>query len=68
MGRVGRDACSAHEIGDPLANGHRGDVGVGAHAVGHDGCIGDAQVFEAVYPAMLIDDGHRIARRSHLTG
>ena len=58
MGRVGRDACSPHEIGDALADGHRGDVGVGAHAVGHDGRVGDAQVFEAVNPAVLIDDGH----------
>ena len=49
---------SAHEIGDALADGHGGNVGVGAHAVGHDGRIGNAQVFEAVHSAVLIDDGH----------
>lgn len=68
MGRVELDASSPHEIGDSLADGHRGNVGIGAHAVGHDGCVGDAQVFEAVYPAVLIDDSHCVARRTHLAG
>jgi len=50
----------ANEVGDALANHHRGDVGVGPNTVGHDGGVDNTQVLEAVHVAMLIHHGHGI--------
>ena len=50
----------AREVGDALADHHRGDVGVGPDAVGHYRCVDYPQVLHPVDLAVLIDHGHRV--------
>ena len=57
-----------NEVGEFFAHGHYGDVEVGAHGVGHDGCIYDAEAINAVDLAVLVADGEGIAGRAHFAG
>ena len=61
-------AAGADVVGDFLADHDGGGVGVGTDAVGHDGCVGDAEVFETVDASVLVDDGHFVVGGAHLAG
>ena len=56
------------EVGDALGNHHCGDVGVGAHYVGHYRGVGDAEAGDAAHTQLLVNDGHRVAGWPHLAG
>jgi hypothetical protein len=56
------------QVGDAFADDHGGYIGVGADAIGHDRGIGDAQPFEAVDIAILVNDRQWVGGEPHFAG
>lgn len=54
--------------GNPLAEHHSDDVGIGARAVRQDRGIHHAQPGQGMHPAILVYHRHRIGHRPHLAG
>ena len=57
-----------HPVGDALADHDAGEVGVRAGDGRHDRGIHHPQILDRPDPAVLVDDRHRIVRRSHRGG
>src|SRR5690348_10049885 len=66
--RVVRLRFAAHPVGYVFADHDGGEVDVRARDGGHDRRVGRAQAGDGADPAVLVDDGHRVAGRAHAGG